>query len=138
MPEPLSVLATTAVALVAPYLTEAGKGAANKVGETAAGGIISLWQRARGRLTDAGAAAKVEKFEAAPDDERRRTILAGELEEVLEADASFAEELRRLVVELQPQTAATQSASIAGNNNNTVQIQGSGNSVSGVGHGRAS
>ena len=102
MPDPLTAtaLASAAVTLVTPYLAEAAKAGAKKAGEAAAAGVGALWSTLRTRLTSAGATTKVEKLEAAPEDPKRRTILAGELEELFEADPTFRAEIAKLVEEL--------------------------------------
>ena len=127
MPDPFTAtaLAGAAVALVAPYVAEAAKAGAKKAGEAAASGVGALWTKLRARLVGAGAAAKVEKLEAAPDDPKRQTILAGELEELFEQDAAWRAEIAELVAELGGgATVAEQRMTQVGSDNVGVQAAG--------------
>lgn len=93
-------IAAAAVALLAPYLAEAGKSIAGKAGDAAAAGIAALHERLRHRFRDdddAYAQQSLTRLEEEPADERRQRALADVLAEKAEADAAFAEELRELV-----------------------------------------
>jgi len=95
-------LAAAAVALLAPYLAEAGKSIAGKAGEAAEAGIKAIHARVRRRLhddpDDFGKKA-LARFEEEPADEGRQRTLTAVVAEKLQADEAFAAELRGLVEE---------------------------------------
>ena len=136
-PHTAAAVATAAVTFLAPYFAEAGKGGAKKIGEAAGTKVVALWGRLRDRLTSAGGGKKVEKFEAAPEDPQRQTILAGELEELFEADPTWrdqiAQQLRDAGVAI---TVGEQRLTQVGNDNSGVQAVGS-NQISIHGRGQA-
>jgi len=95
-----AALATAAVGILAPYLTEAGHVAAKKLGEGAATqveGLIGAIRRKFGLDKDAYADQTLARLEAQPDEETRKQALAGVIAEKAKADAAFKEELERLV-----------------------------------------
>jgi GNAT superfamily N-acetyltransferase len=121
-------MAATAVALVAPYFTEAGKELAKKVGGEAGGRVMKVWDAVRGKLAGREALADVE---AKPGDPRRWQALEVKLEEALAADPGFRGELARLIEAIpeRERTAIQQIANVTGNRNVTTQVAGSGNQV---------
>ncbi|MBI1200301.1 MAG: hypothetical protein GC203_20775 [Phenylobacterium sp.] len=104
-------LAAAAVAVVAPYLVEAGKGAAKTVGGEVAKPVLE-WMRAKlgGR-----AKAALADLEAHPDVEVNRDDLRVQLVKALAADPSLKEELGALLP-----TGATQAVQM------TQNVQGPG------------
>ena len=95
-----TALAGAVVAMVAPYLAEAGKAAAEKAGESAAshvGGILGVIRRKFGADDDEYAQQTLARLEEQPQAEARRRSLADLLAEKLEAEPAFREELERLV-----------------------------------------
>jgi hypothetical protein len=126
----VAALASTAIALVTPYLAEAAKAGAKKMGEAAGDGVVLLWAKIRARLTASGQTNKIEKLEEAPNDERRQTILAGQLEELLESDPSWRAEVADLVARLpRPGTVVTQTIEQRGKDGIAVQVTGQDNAV---------
>lgn len=98
----MTVAALTAfLAPLLPALVRAGEdvvsGVAQKAGEAALEHGRRLWSKLRPRV-DAEPAAKqaAEKVAAAPDDERWRTALELQLEELLAADATLRDEVAAL------------------------------------------
>jgi hypothetical protein len=92
-------LASMAVSLVAPYLTEAGKAAANKAGEAAGQQVEAILAAIRRRFQgdgDSYAQQTLERLEQQPDAEGRRRALGDVLAEKA-ADPAFAQELGDLV-----------------------------------------
>jgi hypothetical protein len=93
-----ATLGTLAVSIVAPYLTEAGKAAAAKIGETASGQVANLLatlQRKFGADQDAYAGQTLARLEEQPDADTRKRALADVVAEKAEADPAFKEELAR-------------------------------------------
>lgn len=123
----IEIIATTAVALLAPYLVEFGNGAAGKLGEDAgeAGGRLLGWMRAKlgGRAREA-----LGDLEAAPASADNEADLRKQLVKALEAEPGLAEELRALL------PAGTIDASamnqmVSGDGAKGAQVKGSGNNI---------
>jgi hypothetical protein len=91
-------LAAAAVALLAPYLTEAGKEAAKTFGkETAEGGFKLLgWMREK--LTGRGKEA-LQELEEKPDSQLNQDDLRTQLAKLLEKQPELVPQLRALVEE---------------------------------------
>jgi hypothetical protein len=121
-------MATTAVALVAPYLIEGAKELAKKVGGEAGGRVVKLWDAVKGRLAGKDALADVE---SKPGDQRRWAALEVQLEKALAEDPGFRGELARLIeaIPAEERTAIQQIANVTGDRNVTTQVAGSGNQV---------
>jgi hypothetical protein len=93
-------LATAAAALLAPYLAEAGKSVAGKVGDAAVAGITTLYGWIRKRFEDdddSRGRDALTRLEAQPDDAGNQRALSEVLAAKAEADPSFASELKQLV-----------------------------------------
>lgn len=93
-------LATQAVALLAPYLTAAGKAAAQKAGAAAGQQFQALMVAIRRRLSsepDTYGQQTLARLEQEPEAQPRQRALADVLAEKAEADAGFARELEQLV-----------------------------------------
>jgi hypothetical protein len=121
-------MATTAVALVAPYLIEGAEQLAKKVGEEAGGRVVKLWDALKGRLARKGVLADVE---AKPLDQRRWSALEVQLEKALKEDPAFRGELAKLIdaIPEKERIAIQQIASFRGDNNIVGQFSGSGNQM---------
>jgi len=92
--------ASAAVALLAPYLAEAGTAAASRAGEAAVDGAKALLAMLRRRFSgdkDEYAQQTLTRLEEKPDDQARQAALQGVLAEKAEEDRSFRTELERLV-----------------------------------------
>jgi hypothetical protein len=92
-------LATMAVTLIAPYLTEAGKAAAAKAGEAAGQQVDAILSAIRRRFVSDGdtyAQQTLERLEQQPEAEGRKRALADVVAEKA-ADPSFAKELAELL-----------------------------------------
>jgi hypothetical protein len=120
-------LATTAVAVLAPYLTEAGKEAAKTVGkETAGAGLMLLgWMREKltGRATEALA-----DLEEKPDSQLNQDDLRTQLAKLLEKEPDLVPQLRELLSEAQTQDDVMSQTVGAGGK--ASQIKGDRNTVS--------
>jgi hypothetical protein len=103
--EPLS-LAAAAVALLAPYLQQAGGVLADRAGEAIANAALpkvkELYERVRAKLRPGSyQGALLDGVQEAPGDTGRQEILKAELAKVISQDRQFAAELERLVNEVQ-------------------------------------
>jgi hypothetical protein len=127
-------LATAAVAALAPYLTEAAKAGAKKVGEAAVGGVGKLYGMLKRRLAPEEEKA-LDKLAAQPEDADYQAALRVTLKERLAGDPELRAELAELLKELQVSGAVSQAATIVGDGNVSTQISGSGNQVWGRGQG---
>ncbi|MFL5288492.1 MAG: hypothetical protein ACJ8AW_47945 [Rhodopila sp.] len=120
-------LASTAVALLSPYLAKAGEGAAKKIGEDTVetGGKLLAWVRAKlnGRAKEA-----LDDLAAKPDSGDNQADLRKQLAKVLEADPALTAELRAI---LPADAASTDSMSQnVGAGAKAAQVKGSGNTTS--------
>jgi len=89
-----------AVSILAPYLSQAGSTAANKIGNALPGQIEHLLQAVRKRFgddPDAYATQTLTRLEQQPEAEPRKRALADVLAEKAAADAAFRTELEQLV-----------------------------------------
>lgn len=120
-------LATTAVAVLSPYLAAGGTEAAKALGKEAAAGGVKLLGWLRGRLTGSGAEALAE-VEAAPRDVDAQGALRIQVRRLLEGDAALASELEVLLASLpEPGPSIVQQgdrnrAAVVGGRQNTVSV----------------
>jgi hypothetical protein len=116
------------------YLVAKASGAlAEKVGGEVGNRVVKLWDTVKAKLTGGDVGNALSRLEAKPDDERRRGALEVELEEALEADPAFREEVARLVGELDQKggrDTVNQVANVTGNRNKVAQVAGNRNRVS--------
>jgi hypothetical protein len=106
-----AAIATMAVTMLAPYLAEAGKVAANEIGQDAAGQVerlIDAIRRKFGTDQDGYAAETLARLEQQPAAEPRKRALTDVLTEKADADSAFKSELERLVAETRGSPAAMQ------------------------------
>lgn len=127
----IAALATSAVALLSPYLVKGSEEFAKKVGGATFDGVGKLAALVKGKLTGAAAAETVSDLEAKPEDERRQGALSVQLEKALEADPAFAEEVQTLMKDIETKGAAPvkQILTITGDHNKSIQNTGSGNTI---------
>ena len=116
--------ASAAVGFLTPYLVEAGKGAAKKVGENSVTGAGKLLGWMRSKLTGRGKQA-LDDLEQKPDSAGYQAVLSEHLAELLEAEPSLRGELRSLA------PATTQIQTVQGAGAKGFQISGDGNVVNG-------
>jgi hypothetical protein len=125
-----ATLATTAVACLVPFLTEAGKAVAKRVGDAATDKTVQLYNFLKTKLTSPGASEALTKLEKTPDQQKRQDLFRLTLEETLVDDAKFRDELAALLQALAPQAGGvTQTATVVGNENEVAQVSGTGNTV---------
>lgn len=94
----IETIAATTVALLAPYLTEAGKAVAKEVGKAAWQQVEGLFQVVRDRFQGNPAAETALKdLEKAPDDPDSQAALRKELKKALHDDDAFAARLMELI-----------------------------------------
>jgi hypothetical protein len=116
--DPLS-LAAAAVALLAPYLQQAGGVLADRAGEAIADASLAkvraLYEQVRAKLRPGSyQGALLDGVQEAPEDVGRQEILKAELAKVISQDQTFAAELERLVNEAEVAGGVQIAASDAG------------------------
>jgi hypothetical protein len=126
-------LATAAVTALVPYLAAAGTGGAKKLGEEMAERLAGLFGKLKARLLPAGREA-LSDLEKAPTDPDTQATLRQQLKKQLGEDADLQALLTALLEELRSAAPAlTQTSTIVGTDNTSVQISGSGNQVGDLG-----
>lgn len=125
-----ATLATMTVKCLAPFLTEAGKAVAKRVGDAATDKAVQLYQFLKTKLTSPGASEALVKLEKTPDDTDRQTLFRLTLKDILRENPQLCDELRALLKELAPETTGgAQTANVLGNENEVTQVSGTGNTV---------
>jgi len=99
--DPIS-LATSAAALLIPFLNQLGGRVAEHMGDALARSgptiVERLYQRVRASVTgEPYAEQALQRFEQQPDNDRRRRAFEDALADLLQADPTFADDIRRLV-----------------------------------------
>jgi hypothetical protein len=125
----LSALASSAVALLAPYLAKAAEGAAEHVGQSAIG---ALWAKLTQKTSHPGTQEALQDLAEQPTDADTQASLRKQLQKALAADPVLATELAKWLQDAQahsPSPSITQTANVHGNQNTVMQIAGSGNTV---------
>ncbi len=103
-----TTLAATAVTLLSPYLAEAGKTAAKKIGESVGDAVPKLYQAIKSRFAKKPTAAEaLADLEKTPTDEDLQAAVRVQLKKVLAEDTPFAEQLQRLLDAAQPTSGST-------------------------------
>jgi hypothetical protein len=120
-------LATAAVALIAPYLTEAGKEVAKTVGKEAAEDVFKLLGWMREKLSGRAKEALAE-LEEKPDSELNQADLRTQLAKLLERKPDLVPPLRALVDEAQSRDDVMNQT--VGPGGKAAQIKGNRNNVS--------
>jgi type II secretory pathway pseudopilin PulG len=124
-----ATLAAAVVTVLSPYLAEAAKAGATKVGEAVVGGAGKLYQTLKKRLSGSAEEKALVKLEVAPEKPDAQAALRLFLEERLATDPDLLAELADLVKEARPGVSIQQIANITGDGNTNIQIAGSGNRV---------
>lgn len=100
--DPITSLAASAVAILAPYLAEAGKELAKETGKAALGKIGVLYETLRARFKKKSSAKQaLSDLEAEPNNEDVQGALRRQLTKEMNADATLAETLRKLLDEIE-------------------------------------
>lgn len=121
----IELLSAAVLNVVGPYLIEAGKGAAGKIGEASveiAGKLIAhLREKLTGRAKDS-----LDMLEVEPDNPKRIAAFQTDLEDVLKAQPALEQQLREI---LPPSVldATVMNQTVSGAGAKAVQIKGSGN-----------
>jgi hypothetical protein len=113
-----ATIGAAAVGLLAPYMVEAGKGAAKKAGEQGLQKVEDLLGAIRGKLSrtdDLFGQQAMARLEAKPTDPGRQQTLAQVLDEAAEVDPAFRQELERLIKSAQQDQRVVQMGQIYGN-----------------------
>jgi hypothetical protein len=128
---PIPELAAAAVALLAPYLSQAATEGAKTLGKAAAEKLSTRDGKVKAGLASPAAREALGDLEKAPDDEDTRAALRKELKKRLAEDPAFQAELAALVEEIArtPGVSIAQMSRIEGDGNVNVQIAGGGNQV---------
>jgi hypothetical protein len=101
--EPVTI-ATTAVALLSPYLMKAGEKAAETIGEKLPANVGKVWTAITSKFRGQPAAEAVTAdLVAQPNDEDNQTAFRIQLKKVLETDPSFMAKLAQLLSAVQPE-----------------------------------
>jgi hypothetical protein len=121
MLDPVS-LATAAVTMLSPYLLEAGKGAAGKIGEDAYEGGKKLVAWLRGKISHDDTKA-LDRLAADPANADKQAALRVSLSEFLADKQALQNELAALLQSM-PKFAASQNINQIGNGNVGAQAAG--------------
>ena len=122
----VTALATSTVSVLVPLLQKALDKGVEKVGESSA---KLLFDKLNKHLGHKGATEALEDLAQQPDDAAAQGALNMQLRKALEADLELAAFLKQWTAEAGSKTDVTQTASTHGDNNKTIQITGSSNSV---------
>jgi hypothetical protein len=93
-------IATTAVAFLVPYLVKAGEEIALKAGDAVWNMAASLYQAIHHKFTkdqDVYAQQTLKRLEEQPTNEARQAALTDVLNDKIQADPTFAQDLKQLV-----------------------------------------
>jgi hypothetical protein len=126
----LDAIAAAIVLYLTPYLVEAGKGAAKKVGETAAERVVKLYDTLKAKLTHPFVREALADLAKTPTDADAQATFRVQLKKALAADPHICDEFSVLVETLDRETGGVrQNIMIAGDDNIGIQVGGSGNTV---------
>jgi hypothetical protein len=108
-PKVIGALASSILAVLTPYLAQAGKEFAKEIGKMSVEKIGALYQVIKAHFQSRPAAVEaLTDMEETPDDEDAQAALLLQLKKQMEADPAFADTLRQLVEEIgQDEQAAT-------------------------------
>jgi hypothetical protein len=98
----ITTLASTAVALLSPYLTKGGEEFAKTIGKSIVEKVSQLYEIIKTKLKgNVYAEQTLTRTEEQPTSESRQTALIALLTELIEEDPAFAQKIRQLVEEIQ-------------------------------------
>ena len=118
------LLSAKAIEYLLPYLSEAAKGAAGKLGGAAVDGSLKLLGYLKSKLSGEEQQTAIADLEAAPEDTDNQADLRKRLNRALAADPAFRDELAALLDKLPPPS-TKQTMTLTGNDNIGVQASGS-------------
>lgn len=99
--DPVTSLAATAVAVLAPYLARVGEELAKETGKAAATRIGPLYKALKARFQSKPAAQEaLADLESNPTDEDAQTALRLQLQKQMKADSELTETVRKLLEEI--------------------------------------
>jgi hypothetical protein len=125
-------MAAATVAALSPYLVEAVKGAAGKVGEAAYESGAKLLRFLKGKLSGGDEQKALSRLEQEPEDADNQAALRVVLKESLKGNATFRDDLEALLKAL-PKNAVSQSATVVGDSNVVNQVEDATNTTIKVG-----
>jgi hypothetical protein len=126
----LNEIAVAAVACLAPYLAEAGKEAAKKVGGAAAEKVVKLYDTLKSRLKHPFAQQALADLEKTPEDADTQATFRSQLKKALADDSQLLSELDHQMTEIEREAGGIrQNITMTGDENVGVQIAGSENKV---------
>jgi hypothetical protein len=126
----LDIIAAAIVLYLTPYLAEAGKGAAKKVGETAGEKVVKLYDTLKAKLTHPFAREALTDLAKTPTDADAQATFRAQLKKALADDSQLRDELSALVETLDHETdKVRQPMAITGDDNVGIQVEGFGNMV---------
>lgn len=123
-----SVLATSAVALVTPYLTQAGNKVASRAGELTGDAACRCLDLIRKKFVSKEEQKAIADLEADPADPDNQADVRKKVKQALSNDEAFRAELQKLLDEVRE--TANQEMSVRGNDNIAAQTSGSNINVS--------
>jgi len=99
--DPISTLAASAVAILAPYLAEAGKELSKEIGKAALGKIGVLYETLKARFKKQPVAKEaLSDLEAEPSNEDVQASLRRQLTKEMNVDQALVDTLQKLVDEI--------------------------------------
>lgn len=126
----IPTLATSAVALLSPYLVKGTEEFAKKVGDAAFTGVGKLAALVRDKVSGRAEEALAD-LEQDPENDENQADFRKQLRKTLEADPAFVKELSALVEGVKDKGGApvTQIMTVTGDNNQSYQVSGSNNVI---------
>lgn len=118
-----TAMAVATVTALSPYLIEAVKGAAGKVGEAAYESGAKLFKFLKDKLSGQDEQKALSRLAQEPEDSDNQAALRVVLKESLQRDVALRNELEALLKAL-PKNAASQSANVVGDSNIVNQAAG--------------
>jgi type II secretory pathway pseudopilin PulG len=122
----LAAIAASAVTVLTPLLGKAVESSAEELGKSA---MTSLLDKLKQRLGHPGAKEALEDLARQPSDADAQAALRLQLRKAMEQDPELVAFLKDWAKESAPAAGVSQVANVTGNQNQTVQISGSGNRV---------
>ena len=114
----LTEIAAAAVIYLAPYLAEAGKEAAKKVGGAAGDRVVKLYDTLKAKLTHPSAQQALADLEKTPEDADAQATFRSQLKKALAEDPQLLAELGSLMTEIERETGGVrQNIAITGDEN---------------------
>jgi hypothetical protein len=125
----ISALTASAVSMLAPLLQKALEKGTEELGKSTA---MSLLEKLKRRLKHSGAEEALHDLGEQPADADSQATLRSQLKKAIALDPELAVDLQKWMSEAKAaveNSGVVQEANVSGNDNKTIQIHGSGNSV---------